>query len=67
MNAFLPDHREFEINRTHALMFLGREESKTLYLAHKGQPLSGQDARLWEHVIAQDFAAIDLLSNCVCA
>jgi len=57
VHALLPDHREFEINRAHALMFLGRgEESKALYLAHKGKPVSEQDARLWEHVIAEDFA-----------
>jgi hypothetical protein len=38
-------------------MFLGRgEESKALYLAHKGEPLSEQDARLWERIIVEDFA-----------
>ena len=38
-------------------MFLERgEESKALYLAHKGKPLSEQDARLWERAIVQDFA-----------
>jgi hypothetical protein len=30
--------------------------SKALYLAHKGKPVSERDARLWEHVIAEDFA-----------
>ena len=46
-----------EINRAHALMFLERrEEAKTLYLAHKGKPLSKQDNRLWERVVVEDFA-----------
>jgi hypothetical protein len=34
-------------------MFLERgKESKALYLAHKGKPVSG---RLWERVIVDDF------------
>jgi hypothetical protein len=38
-------------------MFLGRgEEAKALYLAHKGKPISGQDGKLWERAIAEDFA-----------
>jgi TPR repeat protein len=57
VHALLPDDREFEINRAHALMFLERgKESKALYLAHKGKPVSEQDARLWERVIVEDFA-----------
>jgi TPR repeat protein len=57
LHALLPDDHEYEINRAHALMFLERgKESKALYLAHKGKPVSEQDARLWEHVIAEDFA-----------
>ena len=37
-------------------MFLGRgNESKKLYLSHKGKPVSEQDSRLWERVIADDF------------
>ena len=55
-HALLPDNLTIETNRAHALMFLGREESKTLYLAHKGKPVSGQDGKLWEHVIVEDFA-----------
>ena len=56
-HALLPDNLEIETNRAHALMFLERgEDSKALYLAYKGKPLSGQDARLWERVIAEDFA-----------
>ena len=57
-HALLPDNLAIETNRAHALMFLGRgKESKALYLAYKGKPLSEQDARLWEHIIAEDFAA----------
>jgi len=56
-HALLPDYLLIETNRAHALMFLERgQESKALYLAHKGKPLSEQDARLWERVIAEDFA-----------
>ena len=40
-HALLPDNLAIETNRAHALMFLGREEeSKTLYLAYKGKPIS---------------------------
>jgi hypothetical protein len=39
-------------------MFIGRdEEAKTLYLAHKKEPVSGEINKLWEQVIAHDFAA----------
>jgi TPR repeat protein len=56
-HALLPDDLMIETNRAHALMFLGRgRESKALYLAYTGKPLSEQDARLWERVIAEDFA-----------
>ena len=57
-HAFIPDDHWFEISRAHALMFLERgEESKALYLAHKGKLISEQDGqRLWERVIAEDFA-----------
>jgi hypothetical protein len=45
-----------ETNRAHALMFLGRTtEAKTIYLAHKGEPLNGKK---WEEVIADDFAQL---------
>jgi TPR repeat protein len=57
VHALLPDDPEFEINRAHALMFVGRaEHSKALYLAHKGKPIPGSDRKLWELVIAEDFA-----------
>ena len=57
--ALLPDHLGPETNRAHALMFLEREEeAKALYLANLGKRMSGQDSRLWEHVIVKDFAAL---------
>jgi len=38
-------------------MFLGHdEEAKALYLTHKKEPVSGEINKLWEQVIAQDFA-----------
>jgi TPR repeat protein len=56
-HALLPDDLTIETNRAHALMFLERgEDCKALYLAYKGKPMSQQDARLWERVIAEDFA-----------
>ena len=57
-HALLPDDLGIETNRAHALMFVERgKESKALYLAHKGKPVSEEDAKLWEHVVAEDFAA----------
>src|SRR5262249_52028860 len=57
-HALLPDDLGIETNRAHALLFLEHgEDCKALYLAHKGKPLSEQDARLWERVIAEDFTA----------
>jgi len=57
VHALAPDDREFEIYRAHALVFLERgQESKALYLAHRGKPMSEQDGTLWEQVIAEDFA-----------
>ena len=56
-HALLPDDLSIETNRAHALMFLERgEEAQALYLAYKGKPVSEQDAKLWERVIAEDFA-----------
>ena len=55
-HALLPGDLEIDINRAHALMFLGRgEESEALYLAHKGERMSDEDSSLWERVIAKDF------------
>ena len=56
-HALFPDSVAIEPNRAHAFMFMERgEEAKALYLAHKGKPLSVQDNRLRERVIAEDFA-----------
>jgi hypothetical protein len=55
--ALSPDMLMIEANRAHALMFLDRgKDSKALYLAYKGKPMSRQDARLWQRVIVEDFA-----------
>jgi predicted Zn-dependent protease len=51
-----PDDLVPETNRAHALMLLGRiTEAKTIYLAHKGEPLNG---KTWEQIIADDFARL---------
>ena len=56
-HALLPDDLGIETNRAHALMFVERgKESKALYLAHKGKPVSDDGAKLWERAIAEDFA-----------
>jgi TPR repeat protein len=56
-SALLPDDLTIETNRTHALLFLGRgKAAKAVYLAHKGKPVTGQDGKLWERVIVEDFA-----------
>jgi TPR repeat protein len=49
-HALLPDDLGIETNRPHALMFLDRgEECRALYLAYKGQTMSGRvrDATTW--------------------
>src|SRR5262249_36097956 len=56
-HALLPEDLGITTNRAHALLFSGRgEESKALYIAHKGKPVSGQDGKLWERAIVGDFA-----------
>src|SRR5262249_41576714 len=56
-HALLPDDLGIETNRAYALMFLGHgEDSKALYLAYKGKPISEPDARLLEGLIVEDFA-----------
>jgi TPR repeat protein len=56
-HAIDPADLTIETNRAHALMFLKRsKEAQALYLAYKGKPISKQDHRLWERVIADDFA-----------
>jgi hypothetical protein len=56
-HALLPENLWSETDRAYALMFLGqKEEAKALYLAHKGEPVSQADKKLWEQAIAEDFA-----------
>jgi uncharacterized protein YdaT len=55
--SLFPYDLMFKSYRAHALMFLERgEESKALYLAHKGEPVSGLDGKLWERVIVGAFS-----------
>jgi tetratricopeptide (TPR) repeat protein len=51
-----PDNLSIEIKRVHALMFLGHDEAKALYLAQKGNPIPDEGNKLWEQDIADDFA-----------
>ena len=38
-------------------MFLDRiDDARAAYIAHKGKPLSSEDSRTWEAVVAEDFA-----------
>jgi hypothetical protein len=42
-------------------MFVGHghdKEAKALYLAHKGEPVSGNDNKSWEQGVAEDFAEL---------
>jgi tetratricopeptide (TPR) repeat protein len=56
-HALHPGNLNIEANRAYALMFLGREEeAKSLYLAHKREPVEEEDNKLWERVVATDFA-----------
>jgi tetratricopeptide (TPR) repeat protein len=56
-HALQSDDLKTESYRAHALMFLERgEDSKALYLAHKGTSLWG--TQLWERAIADDFAEL---------
>jgi TPR repeat protein len=58
-HALLPDDLGIETNRAHALMFLERgEEAKALYLTYKGTLVPDQNGKLWERVIAEDFAEL---------
>jgi TPR repeat protein len=58
-HALFPDNLSIDTNRAHALMFIGRdEEAKALYRAHKGKPVSENDNKLWEEVIAEGYAAL---------
>ena len=58
-HALAPTNLYVETNRAHALLFSGRfGPAHALYLAHKGQPMSLTDDRMWEDAIADDFEAL---------
>jgi TPR repeat protein len=48
-----------DVNRAHALMFLGRtEEARALYSKHKGERLGQGGDQLWDTIIVEDFAQL---------
>jgi predicted Zn-dependent protease len=52
-----PDDLVAEINRAHALMYLGRgAEARVLYEAHKGAVFP--DNKTWPQTVAEDFAEL---------
>jgi TPR repeat protein len=56
-HALRPNGVAIDAVRAHALMFMGRnEEAKVFYLAHKGESVPEKNNRLWEQIIAEDFA-----------
>ena len=57
--ALAPDLLWIELNRAHALLFIGRlDEAQALYVAHTGKQTSKDDDRIWEDVIADDFEVL---------
>jgi TPR repeat protein len=52
-----PTNVAIETNRAHALLFLHKkDEAKALYLEYRGKPVYTNDSKIWETVIAEDFA-----------
>jgi hypothetical protein len=46
-----------QVNRAHALMFLGRTaEAKAIYLAHRGEKDGSKDETIWDEDVKADFA-----------
>ena len=46
-----------QINRAHALMFLGRTaEAKAIYLAHRGEKDGSKDGAIWDEDVKSDLA-----------
>ena len=57
--ALSPDLHWIEVNRAHALLFLGRlDEARALYLAHKGKRIPQNDNKTWDEVVREDFEAL---------
>src|SRR5262249_49798208 len=49
----------YDVNRAHALMFLGRtEDARALYSKHRSKNLRQGDDRVWDTVIIEDFAQL---------
>jgi tetratricopeptide (TPR) repeat protein len=55
--AIAPELLWIEVNRAHALLFIGRlDEARAIYFAHKGKRFSGSTT--WEDRVADNFAAL---------
>jgi tetratricopeptide (TPR) repeat protein/CHAT domain-containing protein len=58
-HALVPKDLYIETNRAHALLLLGRvREARSVYLAHKGKPISLTSDAMWEDLIADDMEAL---------
>lgn len=56
--ALAPDQIWIDVNRAHALMFLGRlDEARVFYLRHRGEKRVQGD-KSWEAVVLEDFAQL---------
>jgi hypothetical protein len=54
-----PNELWIVMNRAHALMFVGRiNDASTLYLAHKDERIANNANKLWQQVVAEDFAEL---------
>jgi tetratricopeptide (TPR) repeat protein len=57
--ALAPSKAWLDVNRAHALMFLGRtDEARALYQAHRGETIPENADKLWQRVISEDFAVL---------
>jgi TPR repeat protein len=58
-HSLLPGNLAIATNRAHALMFTDQTaEARALYLRHKGKLIALQNGKLWERVVADDFAEL---------
>jgi tetratricopeptide (TPR) repeat protein/CHAT domain-containing protein len=58
-HSLAPDNLHIETNRAHALLLLGRvREAQSIYLSHKGKPISLDSDEMWEDVIAGDIKTL---------
>jgi tetratricopeptide (TPR) repeat protein/CHAT domain-containing protein len=58
-HALAPTNLYVERNRAHALLFMGRvSKARSVYLAHRGKPMSLADDTMWEDAIADGAEAL---------